>query len=197
MKKFITAAVPVLFFLFSCSDTPEVNDKLLVQHTPLVQKIFVSDDSLFHGIALGMKKDDVKKILVPADSLSQEEENYLLFEGKFDAAKYYTWECEFDSAGLYAITLDVYLTDEESATAWHKDITAYFTDRYGPATDDGFALTWEVKNSRRPARVELSEDIDYPYGKLTVYYYDLSFIPMEGDTLPGDSLFLPTDSLFM
>jgi hypothetical protein len=195
MKKLIPALLPVLIFAISCSDTPEVNNNLLATHTPLVQKIFYSDDSLFRGIALGMSKPEVKKAFSAGDSLSQEETNYLLFEGKFDAAKYYTWECEFDSAGLFALTLDVYLTDEKSATDWFKDITAYFTDRYGPAVDDGFALSWEVKSGKRPARVELYEDTEYPYGKLTVYYYDLSFIPMESDSLPTDSIFLPTDVL--
>lgn len=191
--RYLIPTVLVFAFLVSCTSEPGINNKLVSTHTPLVQKIFYSDDSLLHGISLGMKKDEVKKMLAPGDSLTEEEDDYLLAEGHFDVAKYYTWECEFDSAGLFSITLDIYLTDEQDATEWHKDITAYFTDKYGNATDDGLALTWEVKNARRPARIELYEDADYPYGKLSVYYYDLAFIPTNGDSIPGDSLFLPSD----
>lgn len=190
-------ALPIcmVFLLVNCSDQPELNNKLVATHTPLVQQIFYTDDSLLHGISLGMSQADVKKSLAPGDSVTEESTNYLLVEGEFDSTKYYTWECEFDSAGLFAITLDIYLTDEQNATAYLTDITAYFTDRYGPALDDGIALTWEVKIAKRPARIELMEDTEYPYGKLSVYYYDLSFIPMESDTLPKDSVFLPTDVL--
>lgn len=191
MFAFISAAV----VLSACSDTPELNNKLLLSHTPLVQQIFYTDDSLLHGISLGMSPADVKKSLAPGDSVTEESSDYLLVEGEFDSTKYYTWECEFDSAGLFAITLDIYVTDEQNATTWMTDITAYFTDKYGPALDDGIALTWEVKNAKRPARIELMEDTEYPYGKLSVYYYDLSFIPLESDTLPPDSLLLPTDVL--
>lgn len=190
--------IPALFaiaFLASCSSEPEINNKLVGTHTPLVQKIFYSDDSLLHGISLGMKKDEVKKMLAPGDSLTEEEDDYLLAEGRYDQSKYYTWECEFDSAGLFSITLDIYLTDEQNATEWYKDITAYFTDKYGNPTDDGLALTWEIKNAKRPARLELYEDTDYPYGKLSVYYYDLAFIPLNPDSIPNDSVFLPSDML--
>lgn len=196
MKTLLFASLLSVVVLVSCSSEPEVNNKLLATHTPLVQKIFYSDDSLFHGISLGMTKDEVKKMLAPGDSITEEDQEYLLVEGKFDEQKHFTWDCEFDSAGLYALTLDVYLMDEEIATEWYTDITAYFTDRFGPATDDGVALTWEVKNSKRPARIELIEEMGYGYGKLNVYYYDLSFIPFEdSDTIPSDSFFLPTDNL--
>lgn len=196
MNKLIPPVVLALIFAIGCSDTPELNNKLLLSHSPLVQQIFYTDDSLLHGISLGMSRDDVKKSLAPHDSITEEDATYLLIEGRYDTSKYYSWECEFDTAGLFAITLDIYLTDEREATPWMTDITAYFTDRFGPATDDGIALTWEVKNAKRPARIELMEDTGYPYGKLSIYYYDLSFIPMEGDTLPTDSVFLPTDVLF-
>ena len=189
MKKAIPAIIPALFFALSCSDTPKVNNEILLRHSQVVQHIFFNDDSLLHGISLGMKKEDVKKLALPGDSLGQEEPNYLLFEGKIDSAKHYTWDCEFDSAGLFALTLDIYLTDEESAEEWYTDLTAYFSEKYGPATDDGMAMTWEVKKAKRPARIELIEDTEYPYGQLHVYYYDLTFIP-EQDTLPMDSLFL-------
>lgn len=193
----------VLFGLFtgavlavSCSSDPEVNNKLLLSHTPLVQKIFYSDDSLLHGISLGMPKAEVKKMLAPGDSITEETSDYLFVEGTFDAAKKYSWDCEFDSAGLYALTLDIYLQDEQTATEWYTDINSYFTDKYGAGTDDGVALTWEVKTGKRPARVELVEEMGYGYGKLNVYYYDLSFIPMKGDTIPvDDSFFLPSDDI--
>lgn len=188
----ISAAV-----LASCSDEPELNNKLLVSHSPLVQKIFYSDDSLFHGISLGMKKDEVKKMLAPGDSIMEEHDDYLYVEGSFDTSKIYSWDCSFDEKGLAALTLDIYLKDEENATEWYTDITSYFTDRFGPATDDGMALSWEIKNAKRPARIELVEEMGYGYGKLNVYYYDLTFIPMENDSLPktADSLFLPSDNL--
>lgn len=195
MKRLVLPVVTALGLWASCSSDPELNNALLASHTPVVQQIFYTDDSLFHGITLGMKQDEVKQLLAPGDSLTEETADYLLFEGRIDEKKYYSWECSFDTGGLYAITLDIYLTDEPAATDWLTDITAYFTDRFGPATDDGIALTWEVKNTRRPARIELTEDTEYSYGKLSVYYYDLSFIPMNSDSISGDSLFLPTDVL--
>src|SRR5690349_18840698 len=118
MNRFLPALIASFALLYSCTSEPEVNNKLLATHTPLVQKIFYSDDSLLHGISLGMKKEDVKKMLAPGDSCTEEEDDYLLVEGKFDAAKYYTWECEFDSAGLFSVTIDIYLTDEQDATDW-------------------------------------------------------------------------------
>lgn len=197
MRNLIAASLPVVFFAFGCSSDPELNNKLLVSHTPLVQQIFYSDDSLFHGISLGMTKEEVKKALAPGDSITDESADYLLVEGMFGAPKNYLWECQFDSAGLSALSLEVFLKDEETATEWHKDITAYFTDKYGPATDDGMSLSWEIKNTKRPARIELTEDMGYGYGKLNVHYYDLSFIPItEGDSIPTtDSFFLPSDNL--
>lgn len=190
MRNTCTSVLVLLLFGLGCSDTPTVNNEILLRHSPLVQAIFFSDDSLLHGISLGMKKEDVKKLALPGDSLSQEEPDYLLYEGHFSSEKTYTWDCEFDSAGLYSLTLDVYLKDETSAKDWYNDLSAYYTEKYGPGTDDGFAMTWEIKNAKRPARIELLEDTEYPYGKLTVYYYDLTFIPLDSDTISGDSLFL-------
>ncbi len=179
-----------LFLITSCSDDPKINNEIVLRHSPLTQAIYFSDDSLLHGISLGMTKEDVKKLALPTDSLSQEEADYLLYEGRIDSFKNYTWDCEFDSAGLYALTLDIYLKDEDSPEVWFNDLSGYFTEKYGQGTDDGVALTWEVKTGKRPARIELMEDTEYIYGKLTVYYYDLAFIPMEKDTLPMDSLYL-------
>lgn len=190
MKTALYASFFSLLFLISCSDTPEVNNEILLKHSPVVQAIFFSDDSLLHGISLGMKKEDVKKLALPNDSLSQEEQDYLLYEGVIDKGKSYTWDCEFDSAGLYSLTLDVYLKDETTARDWYNDLSAYYSEKYGKGTDDGFAMTWEIKNAKRPARIELLEDTEYPYGKLTVYYYDLTFIPMGADSISDDSLFL-------
>ena len=197
MKALVYGIVAVSLVFGSCSSEPEINNELLLSHSPLVQKIFYSDDSLFHGISLGMKKDEVKLLLAPGDSITEETTDYLFVEGVFDSSKVYTWDCQFDAAGLSALTVDIYLKDEENATEWYKDITAYFTDRYGPPTDDGVALTWEIKNAKRPARIELIEEMGYGYGKLNVYYYDLSFIPLEeNDSLStSDSFFLPTDNL--
>ena len=197
MKRVVIGVVSLVVVLTSCSDEPEVNNKLLLTHTPLVQKIFYSDDSLFHGISLGMSKSEVKKMLAPGDSILEEHDDYLYVEGQFDTAKIYSWDCDFDGKGLSALTVDIYLKDEQNATDWLTDITAYFTDRFGPPMDDGIALTWEVKNTLRPARIELVEEMGYGYGKINVYYYDLSFIPMDdSDTLPAaDSFKLPTDNL--
>lgn len=196
MRSFVLSGIFVVAFAFGCSEAPEVNNALLVSHTPLIQQIFYSDDSLFHGISLGMTRADVKKMLAPGDSITEEGPDYLFVEGTFEEQKTYSWACEFDSAGLYALSLDVYLKDEENATEWYKDVTAYFTDKYGAGTDDGLALTWEIKNGKRPARIELIEELGYGYGMLSVYYYDLSFIPLEGDSIPsGDSFFLPSDNI--
>lgn len=197
MKRVVFGMIAGIVTLASCSSEPEVNNKLLLTHTPLVQKIFYSDDSLFHGISLGMTKEEVKKMLAPGDSITEEDNEYLYVEGQFDTSKIYSWECEFDEKGLSTLALEVFLRDEETATEWYTDITAYFTDRFGPATDDGVALTWEITKAKRPTRIELTEEMGYGYGKLNVYYYDLSFIPMnEGDSLPAsDSFFLPTDNL--
>jgi len=197
MRSLVWSSLLIAAFAFGCSDQPEVNNALLVSHTPLVQQIFYSDDSLFHGISLGMTQAEVKKALAPGDSITEESKDYLFAEGNFDEQKTYSWSCDFDSAGLYALSIDIFIKDEDNATEWYKDITAYFTDKYGPGTDDGVALTWEIKNGKRPARAELVEEMGYGYGKLTVYYYDLSFIPLEGDTLPSeaDSFFLPSDNI--
>lgn len=197
MKRALFGLAISVVILDSCSSEPELNNKLLISHSPLVQKIFYSDDSLFHGISLGMTKDEVKKMLAPGDSIMEESADYLYVEGSFDTSKIYSWDCDFDEKGLAALTLDVYLKDEESATEWYTDITAYFTDRFGPATDDGIALSWEIKNAKRPARIELVEEMGYGYGKLNVHYYDLSFIPMmEEDSVPtSDSFFLPSDNI--
>jgi len=190
MKTVLSASIAVLILTLGCSHDPEVNNAILVKHSPLVQAIYFSDDSLLHGIALGMKKEDVKKHALPGDSLSQEEVDYLLYEGRFSKDKTYTWDCEFDSAGLSSLTLDIYLKDETAATEWYNDLNAYYTEKYGKGTDDGMAMTWEIKNVKRPVRLELIEDTEYSYGKLSVYYYDLSFLPMESDTIPEDSLYL-------
>jgi hypothetical protein len=197
MKKLVGSSIVIGFVLCSCGSEPEVNNALLTSHTPLVQKIFYSDDSLFHGISLGMTKDEVKKMLAPGDSILEETTDYLYVEGAFDTSKIYSWDCRFDEKGLSTLTLDIYLKDEENATEWYTDITAYFTDRFGPATDDGMALTWEIRNGKRPARIELVEEMGYGYGKLNVYYYDLSFIPLEDSlsTPAQDSFFLPSDNL--
>jgi hypothetical protein len=197
MKHVLVGMSILVAGLTSCSGDPQVNNALLVTHTPLVQKIFYSDDSLFHGISLGMTITQVKQKLAPGDSIMEEQSNYLYVEGQFDTSKIYSWDCDFDDRGLSALTLDVYLKDEAVATAWFTDITSYFTDRFGAPTDDGIALTWEVKNTLRPARIELVEELGYGYGKLNVYYYDLSFIPLdESDTIQAaDSFKLPSDNL--
>ncbi|MCK6641031.1 MAG: hypothetical protein L6Q81_13190 [Bacteroidia bacterium] len=183
---FISAVI-----LTGCSGDPEVNNKILINHSPFVQYIFQNDDSLLHGITLGQHKSEVKKNAVAHDSLSLEESDYVFYEGKFDPTHYYTYECSFDSAGAYSLTLDIYLTSDESGTGVFQDITAYFTEKYGPATDDGYSLTWEIKNTRRPYRIELREDTEYPYGKVTMDCYDLSFVPEEREPSSQDSLFLP------
>lgn len=196
MKRLVSSLTPIVLVLCSCSNEPQLNNELLLTHTPLVQQIFYSDDSLFHGISLGMTQAEVKKMLAPGDSITEEASDYLFVEGTFEEQKTYSWACEFDSAGLYALSLGIFLKDEENATEWYKDITAYFTDKYGAGTDDGVALTWEIKNGKRPARIELVEEMGYGYGMLSVYYYDLSFIPLQGDTVPShDSFFLPSDNV--
>lgn len=198
MKRIVAGFAVSVFVLASCSDEPELNNKLLLTHTPLVQEIFYTDDSLLHGISLGMKKDEVKKLLAPGDSITLEESDYLMVEGKFGEPKNYLWECEFDADGLSALSLEIFLKDEETATDWYTDITAYFTDKYGPATDDGMALTWEIRNAKRPARIELAEEMGYGYGKLNIHYYDLSYIPAldESDSIQtSDSFFLPSDNI--
>jgi hypothetical protein len=193
MKRALLSIFVFSLVLFACSGDPELNNKILINHTPFVQYIFHTDDSLLHGITLGMKKEDVKKAAVSHDSLSLEEEDYLFYEGKFDRTHYYTYECSFDTAGAYSLTLDIYLTAEESGTGVFQDVTAYFTEKYGPAEDDGYSLTWTIKNTRRPFRIELREDTEYPYGKVTMDCYDLSFVPDESDPSPQDSLFLPNE----
>jgi hypothetical protein len=179
--------------LLACSGDAALNNKLLVNHSPFVQYIFHSDDSLLHGITFGMNKAEVKKAAIQHDSLSVEEPDYLFYEGKFDATQYYTYECSFDSAGMYALTLDIYLTADESGTGIFQDVTAYFTEKYGAAEDDGYSLTWTLKNTRRPFRIELREDTEYPYGKVTMDCYDLSFVPEDPETSTQDSLFLPEE----
>jgi hypothetical protein len=191
MTRVLLALFISVMILAGCSGDPEVNNRILINHSPFVQYIFQNDDSLLHGISLGQSKNEVKKNAVGHDSLSLEESDYVFYEGKLDPTHYYTYECSFDSAGVYSLTLDIYLTSDESGTVLFQDITAYFTEKYGPATDDGYSLVWEIKNTQRPFRIELKEDIEYPYGKVTMDCYDLSFVPEETEPSGQDSLFLP------
>ncbi|GAB4138454.1 MAG: hypothetical protein Fur0041_13430 [Bacteroidia bacterium] len=177
--------------LFSCNEAeePRSNTTLVSQFNGVLPAIMRNDDSLFHGIALGMTQEEVKRTAQKPDSLSQEEKGYLFYEGRISSGKEYTWECTFDEKGLASVTVDIYLKDEETAGPQFDDFRNYFTKKYGTPEDTGESLIWTV-SGKRPARIELYQEFEYAHGKLALYFYDSSFSPRFGSG-SSDSLILP------
>jgi hypothetical protein len=177
------------FFVAACSNPPETNKKIVSQFHGLLPVVMQNDDGLFHGISLGMTMDEVKKNVIPSDSIGAEQKDYLEFEGKLAPNKLYDYDCNFDEKGLKDITLDIHLKDEKNADSLYTDFKNYFSKRYGmPSESDGTTI-WISNEGKRPAKIVLQEEEDYLYGKLTIAFFDKTFDPPSDST--GDSLILP------
>jgi hypothetical protein len=168
-----------LFILAGCSSEPSPKKEIVSQFTGIVPRVMDNDDGIFHGIELGMTSEEVKKKVLPGDSLSTSTENeYLFFEAKIDSANEYTYECSFDAKGLNAVTLMIYQKKESSAAQLFTDFKNYFTKKYGTPYDAGFGYIWEVPAGKRPAKITLREESEeYLYGVVSVEFYDRSFEP--------------------
>jgi hypothetical protein len=164
----------VISFCFSCGPENEAKHGLVDEFRGLLPAIIVNDSALFHGIDLGMNPQEIKKNLSPTDSVSMEEADYLFCEGKLGTQKEYTYECSFNEKGLFDLTLDLYLKDEENATVLLTDFRTYFNKKYGPPLDSLPYYIWEI-SGKHPAILELEEEADYGYGKLRISFYDQAF----------------------
>ena len=176
-------------YLASCSSEPEPDNSLVGQFKGILPALVQNDSNLFHGIALGMKKEDVKKFALPSDSLGMEEPEYLQFEGRLGPDQEYIYDCLFDDKGLTDLTIDIFLKKEKNAHVLFTDFRNYFTKKYGPPTDSVVFWSWEVKSGARPAIIDLVEEEDWGYGKLQISMYDRNFEP-DTSSSEMDSLFL-------
>ncbi len=174
--------------LAGCSSAPEPKKEIVNQFTGLLPSIMQNDEGLFHGISLGMTLEDVKKNVLPTDSMSKLEENKYLFEGKLSANKEFSYECDFDTKGLNDITLEIYLKDEKNADSLYIDFSNYFSKKFGmPVVAEGIT-TWTVNEGIRPAKIILEKEEDYLYGKLTITFFDKNF---DAPAVNSDSVPLP------
>lgn len=184
--------VPVVVSCFiACSSEPEVqkNKEIVSQFSGLLPSIMQHDEGLFHGISLGMSLDEVKKNVLPTDSMSKLEENKYLFEGKLSPNKEFSYECDFDQNGLNDITLDIYLKDQKNADSLFTDFSNYFSKRYGmPTINEAGIPAWISSEGKRPAKIILEKEEDYPYGKLTITFFDKKF---DAPAPAPDSLIVP------
>ena len=187
LSQLLKLSVCCLFFV-GCSSTPEPNKLIVSQFQGLVPLVMQNDEGLFHGIQLGMTVAEVKKNVTTGDSLSSEEKNYLLFEGKLAPTTIYDYDCNFDEKGLKDITLDIHLKGEKNADSLYADFKNYFSKRYcAPSESDGTTI-WISTEGKRPAKIVLQEEEDYLYGKLTIAFFDKTYDPQ---IISNDSLVLP------
>lgn len=190
---YFSLALSAGIFLFSCSSDPETKNDLVSKYNGILPALVQNDSNLFHGIALGMNKTEVKNLSLKTDSLGMEEADYLLFEGRLGPGQEYTYDCLFDDKGLLDLTLDIHLKKEKNAHVLFTDFRNYFTQKYGPPIDSVDIWSWNVKDSKRPAIVDLQEEDGYGYGKLLITMYDRTFEPdtLDGEGMFDDSLILP------
>jgi hypothetical protein len=187
MRLFSTFLILVLL-LAACSSEPAADKKIIAGFSGTVVQIIDNDQGLLHGITLGMTEAEVKKNALPGDSLSSTSAGYLLYEEKLDSSFEYTYECEFDTKGLSALTLMVYRKGETQADALFADLKNYFTKKYGQPEDVGFGYVWNAPAGKRPARITLKDESEeYLYGVISVSFYDSSF---EARPTTNDSLAL-------
>ncbi|CAN5910174.1 hypothetical protein BH11BAC7_BH11BAC7_00140 [soil metagenome] len=185
LYKFLSFVICCML-IAACSSQLEPKKDIVSQFSGLLPSIVQNDEGVFHGIALGMLLDEVKKNVPATDSMSKLEENKYLFEGKLSPNKEYSYECTFDSKGLNDLTLDIYLKDETNADSLYMDFSNYFSKRYGmPVAEEGIT-TWTTTEGKRPARIILEKEEDYTYGKLTITFFDKSFDSPSAD--PADTL---------
>ena len=170
--------------LVSCTTEAPKNDKIVSLFKGVLPSIIQNDSALLHGLQLGMSMVEVKKTAHEFDSLAVEDSNYLQFERTISAKKNFLYECEFDNNGLSTMTMDIFLEDESNGDSLYNDFMSYFTKRFGKPDESGTNPTWTSKEGKRPAKIELEENEDYPYGKLTIWFYDASFDAPEPDKDP-------------
>jgi hypothetical protein len=186
-SQFLTFSV-CCFFLAACSNTPEPNKQIVSQFHGLLPQVMQNDEGLYHGISLGMTVEEVKKNVVPGDSIGAEQKDYLEFEGKLAPNKLYDYDCNFDEKGLKDITLDIHLKDEKNADSLYLDFKNYFSKRYGMPTETDGMTIWFSNEGKRPAKIILQEEEDYLYGKLTITFFDKNFDP---PSVNADSVLVP------
>lgn len=190
--KAVSATIPisVVLFISACSSpkTPAPPTAFVSQFKGLLPELMNNDSGLFHGIVLGMKPEEVKHFSIKGDSLSLEDKTTLILEGKPGEGKEYTYECQFDEKGLHTIILDVYLKNEPNSDSLLEDFRKYFTLKYGPSDESRDTYTWTVDRGVRPAKIQLQEDPGYPYGELTITFFDKTF---DQEIPEGDSLIIP------
>lgn len=177
--------VVLILALASCSTEAPKNDTIVSQYKGVLPQIIQNDSALLHGLQLGMNMVQVKKTAHGFDSLAVEDTNYLQFERALSPHKNYVYECEFDNNGMDMITMDIFLEDEKNGDSLYNDFMSYFTKRFGKPDESGTNPTWTSKDGNRPAKIELQENEDYPYGKLTIWFYDASFDAPEPDKDPA------------
>lgn len=164
-------------YLSSCSSEPEPKNDIVSQFNGILPVLMKNDTNLFHGIALGMNKAEVKKLALATDSLGMEENDYLQFEGRLGPGQEYIYDCLFDDKGLNDMTLDIFLKNEKNAHVLFTDFRNYFTRKYGQPTDSIMFWSWDVNTGKRPAVIDLIEEEDWGYGKLQISIYDREFEP--------------------
>lgn len=194
LPQFFSAAFLLSFgagiYLASCSSDPEPDNSLVGQFKGVLPALVQNDSNLFHGIALGMNKEEVKKFVLKTDSLAVEDQEYLQYEGRLGPGQEYIYDCLFDDKGLRDLTIDIFLKNDKNAHVLFTDFRNYFTKKYGPPTDSIMFWSWEVKSGSRPAIIDLIEEEDWGYGKLQIAMYDRDFEPDTASSSELDSLFL-------
>lgn len=180
----------LLFFpFFSCSDdAPKVDPKLAPFGYP-VAEVLQHDTGLFRGVQLGMKTDEVLK-LIGKTNLTEQQPDYLFYEDSLSGKAGFTYEFSFSTDGLFEMHVDIYGRDSTNAQLMTKRFENYFTKKYGEPDYFNDLLIWYVKSGKGTAQLELSDQSDeYAYGKIAISVYDKAFAqPMFHDSLTGDSL---------
>lgn len=184
-------SIYLLFLLpfFSCSDdAPKVDAKLAPFGYP-VAEVLKSDTGLFRGVQLGMKPEDVLK-LIGKTHLTEQQPDYLFYEDSLPGKAGFTYEFSFSTEGLYEMHVDIYGRDSSNAQSMTKRFENYYTKKFGEPDYFNDLLIWYVKNGKREAQLELSDQSDeYAYGKIAISVYDKAFAqPTFHDSLTGDSL---------
>ena len=174
--------IPATLLLLASCSSEEPQQQQALPYGPVLTIIAQNADSIFHGYYLGMTPQEAKARKGNNDSLSMEEPLYQLYEGIISDQKEYTLECQFDEMGLFQLSLDVYLKDENNADSLFNDFTRYFNAKYGKAEFSGDVFTWEIPG-KRPGRIEMLQEFDYGHGKFALYVFDTNFEgqePVEG-----------------
>ncbi|WP_234735397.1 hypothetical protein [Tellurirhabdus bombi] len=137
-----------------------------------LRKLIGSSEGLFRGVSLGDALADVKA----KEKLEQ-------FE-KSDSHVGYSFEYpNLESADILyfhnktgqinKIDVDLYLNDKKSLEKFNRELTDYFTQRFGKVTQQGKEMTWQAANTHL-----VMKDVT----KGTNYGLKLTFTPAETPT---------------